>query len=71
MSALFPSETNDEMPTPSDSAASSTAMPSAPDCDTNPTLPLTGFVGANVASRLTSGAVLMMPTQLGPIRRMP
>ena len=42
MSALFPTETNDESPTPSSVAYCITASPSAPDCDRNPTLPRGG-----------------------------
>ncbi len=46
-------------------------MPSPPDCDENPTRPRTGAKGANVAFIETSGLVLTIPMQLGPITRMP
>ena len=71
MSALFPIETNEESPVPSDSARFMTAIPSAPDCDMNPIRPSRGLTLANVPFRRTCGSVLTMPMQLGPISRIP
>ncbi len=70
-SALFPTETNDDRPTPSRPAASMIAMPSPPLCDRKPTFPGIAGCGANVALRRTSGCVLMSPRQLGPISLIP
>jgi hypothetical protein len=71
MSALFPMETNVEMPRPSVLALSMMDSPSAPLWDMNPTRPGGGACGANVALSLTSGSVFRIPMQLGPMRRMP
>ncbi len=46
-------------------------MPSAPDCEKNPTRPEPGRSGARVALSRTSGAVLATPSALGPITRIP
>ena len=46
-------------------------MPSPPDCDTNATRPGVGGTGAKVAFIDMSGAVFMIPMQLGPISRIP
>src|SRR6185503_16214805 len=71
MLALLPTETKVEMPSPSELANSMIASPSAPLCDEKPTRPRGGKPGANVASNNTSGLVLAMPMQFGPISRMP
>ena len=68
---MFPTLTNVERPMPSALAWFITARPSAPDCDMNPTLPAGGHAATKVPFRRTSGSVLAMPMQLGPIRRMP
>ncbi len=54
-SALFPIETNAERPSPRDSAASSSASPSAPLCDEKPMLPLGAERAAKVAFRRGAG----------------
>ena len=46
-------------------------MPNAPDCDAKAMVPGTGTRDAKVASRRTSGDVLMIPKQFGPTMRMP
>jgi hypothetical protein len=48
-SALLPTDTNCEIPSPRRCAAASTAMPSAPDCETRPRPPGSIGIGANVA----------------------
>ena len=68
-SALLPIEMNADRPSPRDSAASSSARPSAPLCDENPMLPAGAERAANVALRL--GPATAMPRQLGPISRAP
>jgi len=70
-SALLPTLTNCEMPSPSAPAVSRIASPSAPLCDENATGPAGGQAGANVASRPTPASVFKTPRQLGPTRRMP
>ena len=47
------------------------AMPNAPLCDMKAMRPVSGRVGAKVASMLTAGSVLITPMQFGPIIRMP
>ena len=70
-SALLPTETNDESPTPSRPAASMIAIPRPPLWDMKPTRPAVAGCGANVALSRTSGAVLSTPRQLGPTSRIP
>ncbi len=70
-SALFPSDTNVEMPRPSSAERASRAMPRPPDCDAKPTRPATGRNGAKVAFIATPGLVLTTPMQFGPIIRIP
>jgi len=70
-SALLPTLTNCEMPSPSAPAVSRIASPSAPLCDENATVPAGGQAGANVASSSTPRSVLSTPRQLGPTSRMP
>jgi hypothetical protein len=70
-SALLPTDTNDDSPTPSLPAASMIAIPSPPLCDKKPDLPGIALGGANVALRRTSAAVLSTPRQLGPTNRIP
>jgi hypothetical protein len=72
MSALFPTDTNVEMPSPSRSTCSSTARPSAPDCDDIDTRPGRGNVVENVVFIRTSPALpFIRPMQFGPTSRMP
>ena len=54
-SALLPTETNEDRPSPSRSAASMIAMPSPPLCERKPTRPAAAWCGANVALSRTSG----------------
>ena len=70
-SALLPTETNCEIPSPHLAAAVTTAMPSAPDWETRPSRP--GRIGmpAKVALSRTAGSVLTRPRQLGPRIRIP
>ncbi len=69
-SALLPTLTNCETPTPSSLAWSRIARPSAPDCDEKATLPKGGSAVAKVALSDTSGSALTTPRQLGPTMRM-
>jgi hypothetical protein len=71
MSALLPTETNEDRPSPSSAAYCMTASPSAPDCDEKPTRPAGGYTLAKVPFSRTFSAVLTIPMQFGPIRRMP
>ncbi len=71
MSALFPTETNEERPRPRRAAWAITARPSAPLWERNPTRPGGGETEANVPSSETSGSVFTIPMQLGPMRRIP
>ena len=66
---MFPIETNAERPSPRDSAASSSASPSAPLWEEKPMLPGGAEREANVALSLT--AAEEMPRQLGPSSRAP
>ena len=68
-SALLPIDTNAERPSPRDSAASSSARPSAPLCEEKPMLPAGAERAAKVAFRL--GPATAMPRQFGPISRAP
>ena len=70
-SALLPIETNWVRPIPRSAATFKIATPSAPDWLTKPIEPARAGVGAKVALRRTSGAVLITPMQLGPIIRTP
>ena len=63
-SALLPIETNAERPSPRASARSSSARPSAPDCDEKPIRPAGKARGAKVALRPT--AAVAIPRQFGP-----
>ena len=68
-SALLPRDTKAERPSPRARACSTTARPSAPLCEANPTLPGGRTPAANVAlSRCAEDA---MPRQFGPMRRPP
>src|SRR6185503_5086517 len=68
-SALLPSDTNVEMPSPPRAACSRIATPTAPDWDATANPPGGGIDGANVAVSRTSGSVLITPRQFGPTRR--
>src|SRR5581483_765838 len=70
-SALLPTETKLEIPSPRRADRSRAAMPMAPDCEQSATRPGSGATGANVPFMDTVGAVLITPMQLGPITRMP
>ena len=70
-SARLPALTNEESPSPRLDAFSRIAVPSAPDWQKNPARPRCGIDGASEALSMTPGAVLMIPRQLGPIRRRP
>ena len=70
-SALLPSETKLDRPSPRAVASARTATPRPPDCEAKPTGPATGALGASVALSETSGSVLITPKQLGPTIRMP
>ena len=69
MSALLPVEANSETPSPRARAPSSTAIPSAPDCDAMATFPSGGRVAAKVASNTKSGRFTSRPRQFGPSSR--
>ena len=71
MSALFPTDTNEESPIPRRLVSLMTARPTAPLCDRNPTVPGSGVIDANVPFRATSGSVLITPMQFGPTSRIP
>ena len=70
-SARLPALTNVERPRPRLLTFSRIAVPSAPDWQKNPARPRAGFCVDSDALRLTSGSVLMMPRQFGPITRSP
>ena len=70
-SARLPALTNVESPRPRLLTFSRIADPSAPDWQKNPARPRGGISGDSEALRLTSGSVLMMPRQFGPITRSP
>ena len=70
-SALLPTETNDDSPRPSRSAASMIATPRPPLCDMKPTRPGIAWRAPNVALSRTPGLVFSTPRQLGPTIRMP
>ncbi len=70
-SALLPTLTKCEIPSPSAPAVSRIASPSAPLCDENATCPAGGHAGANVASSRMPLSVFRTPRQLGPTMRMP
>ena len=70
-SALLPSDTNCEKPSPTSRAASSIATPRAPEWEANATEPGSAGAGVNDASMRTSGSVLITPMQLGPTIRTP
>ncbi len=71
MSAVLPTEANDDNPRPRSFAASMTAIPSAPLCDMKATRPGGAWTGPRLALRPTAGSVFITPTQLGPTSRMP
>ncbi len=54
-SVLLPIDTNIATPIPDSAASARIASPSAPDCETNPTLPRDGTVAANVAFNRIDG----------------
>src|SRR4051794_30187424 len=68
-SARLPAETNVDRPRPRRDTDSRIAVPSAPDWQKKPTRPWGGIDGDREALSCNSGAVLMMPRQLGPMRR--
>src|SRR4051794_41697417 len=70
-SARLPALTNVDRPRPRLFTFSRIAEPSAPDWQKKPARPRAGFREDSEALRLTSGSVLTMPRQLGPIRRRP
>ena len=70
-SARLPALTNVESPRPRLLTFSRIAEPRAPDWQKNPARPRAGFCDDSEALRLTSGSVLMMPRQFGPISRRP
>ncbi len=71
MSALFPTETKDDIPSPRALARSITAKPRAPLWERNPTRPCGGYADAKVAFSRTSGSVFRIPMQFGPMSRIP
>ena len=64
-SALLPTETNEDSPSPSSPARSIAAIASAPLCDRNATGPAGGRPGANDASSATAGSVVITPGSWG------
>ena len=70
-SARLPALTNVERPRPRFWTFSRMAEPSAPDWQKNPARPRGGITEDSEALIDTEGSVLMMPRQLGPIRRSP
>ena len=70
-SALLPSDTNIERPSPRSRSSARMASPRAPDCEENATGPATGSFAENDACSRTAGSMLMMPMQFGPTSRMP
>ena len=70
-SARLPALTNVERPRPRLLTFSRIAEPSAPDWQKKPARPRGGISGDSEALSETSGSVLMMPRQLGPISRRP
>jgi len=69
-SALFPTLMNCDMPMPWARAYSRMASPSGPDWLDMAMFPAGGMVGAKVPSIRTGGAVLRIPMEFGPTRRM-
>ena len=70
-SALLPTDTNVAIPRPRFSTWSSTANPSAPDCDDIETRPWRGKVFEKVPFIRTSSLPFSSPMQFGPTIRMP
>ena len=70
-SARLPAETKVEMPMPRRTMLSSSAMPRAPDCEKKPSRPRSGISGESEAFIETSGSVLIMPKEFGPMTRIP
>jgi hypothetical protein len=70
-SALFPTLTNVENPSPYRPAAASAASPTAPLWDDIATRPAGGNTGENEAFNLTAGSALSNPRQFGPTIRIP
>ena len=71
MSARFPIEANEETPSPRSLARSISARPSAPLWVAKPTPPRGGVAGAKVTFSRACSAVLRIPRQFGPTRRIP
>jgi hypothetical protein len=71
MSALSPSETNDDTPRSSRRASSRNDAPSDPDCIDTPTGPAFSVPGARWASNGASSAVVKTPMLPGPMIRTP
>ncbi len=70
-SARLPADTNVDRPSPRRATVSRITEPSSPDWQKKPTAPRAGTTGDRDAFRHRSGAVLMMPSALGPITRRP
>ena len=70
-SARLPALTKVESPRPRLLTFSRIAEPRAPDWQKNPARPRAGFSDDSDALRLTSGSVLTMPRQFGPMTRSP
>jgi len=66
---MFPSEIMEVTPKRRAKVTVSSAMISAPDCETSAVCPLYGRTGAKLALALPG--LLMMPTMFGPITRPP
>src|SRR5205085_6182888 len=64
-SALLPSDTKLDSPTPVRTAWARIVMPTAPDCDATARPPGGGVIAANVACIRTAGSVLSTPRQFG------
>ncbi len=71
ISALLPTETNEDNPRSSNCAYSIMATPSAPLCERNPIRPAGGGVGTKVPCSRIAGSVFAIPIQLGPMSRIP
>src|SRR5699024_2401763 len=70
-SARLPALIIEEMPIPRCCAAVNNMARIGADCEKRPTEPWRGIVGETDAFRLTSGSVLIMPADAGPMTRIP
>src|SRR5207248_9297267 len=70
-SALLPSDTKLDSPTPVRVAWSRMVMPTAPDWEPTASPPAGGVAAAKVARIRTAGSVLSTPRQFGPTSRIP